>query len=352
MSSYSMTYQRSAMHRLVLSTALLCLFLMRASSGQARELRSEYVVFAGKDKAGKVVFAVNTAWMGSRERARRKAYMYVQGKGWVRLKGNGVVNKVLGQEVVGDGSTEHFKFGKDEKHVLTVKSDVNGLFLRVNELNSMFAEGKQGRGIEATCGTASLYFNGRLIKGQAYRLYRNIVGVKRDKIIAETFQGARIENLYMNIPRLGTFHLYRHNNELFANYDGHRGCLLRTDSLRGRVDQFEFNATRWQKMGLYNLPFEWQGSFVLDGEEVLFKVTSKDLKNYQNVFLSGQRMGLAEGFIHLNGETHTMYGLSEVTHFMEGEKMIKEDEKANEPPAPINGNSWRAAVHGPVGGGR
>lgn len=317
------------------STVLFCLLMLSRGFAAPGGHRDEYL-FAGQDKGSKVLAYIEIERMNAKPDAgvRQRVHVYTDREGWVRVRD--VFARPTLTAIGGSNATG--VFGSLPGHLrVHAPAHAMSLDLQTEQVSQRSKDyvlaGGQGR----------LEWRGRKFEGAS--VVRSVpIG---DEGLVEGLLGAPLrssrECLRMGLAQGGSLLLYRQSHPGSGGMEDHLGGMLVMDSLAGMVDRLELKATAWKRIGLYKLPFAWQGSFYLDGQRMFFRVSTERLDNQGNLLLMGGRMSVARGFLKIDGRSIALTGLAEVNHFVRGRKAILQDENIPvAPPAPT-GMSWETA---------
>jgi hypothetical protein len=317
------------------STVLFCLLMLSRGFAAPGGHRDEYL-FTGQDRGGKVLAYVEIERMNAKPDAgvRQRVHVFTEREGWVRLRD---VFATPQKTAIG-GSNATGVFGTLPGH-LRVHAPAHAMSLDLQTAQVS----QRGKDYLLAGGQGRLEWRGRKYEGAS--VVRSIP--MGDEGLLQEVLGAPVrssrECLRMGLASGGSLLLYRQSAPSASGMEEKLGGMLVMDSLAGMVERLEIKATAWKRIGLYKLPFAWQGSFWVDGQRLVFRVSTERLDNQGNLLLMGSRMGVARGFLKLDSRSIAITGLAEVTHIVRGRKAILEDEKIPvTPPAPA-GMSWETA---------
>lgn len=317
------------------STVLFCLLMLSRGFAAPGGHRDEYL-FTGSDRGGKVLAYVEIERMNAKPDAgvRQRVHVFTEREGWVRVR-----NAFAAPQMTNiGGSNATGVFGTLPGN-LRVHAPAHALSL---DLQTQQVS-QRGRDYVLAGGQGRLEWRGRKFEGASVVRSMPLT----DEGLLTDFLGAPVhssrECLRLGLAQGGSLLLYRQSHPSTSGIEEKLGGMLVSDTLTGMVDRLELKATAWKRIGLYKLPFAWQGSFYVDGQRLVFRVSTERLDNAGNLLLMGSRMGVAKGFLKLDGRSIAISGLAEVSHVVRGRKAILEDEKVPViPPAPT-GMSWETA---------
>ena len=317
------------------STALFCL-LMLSKGFAAGPARTEQYVFMGQSQGGKVVLRVDLkhAQPSKGSHAQPKIQLFTERDGWVRLKSQ---SPFAHAKRVGGPAESRLEGGFPS--ALTFNSPDDGLSFKWEAERI----GVKKQGYLLADGHGSIQWKGKEIPGMV--LAR--IAPTADAGLVEKAMGSEPgywrESISMAILPGGTLHLYRQSEINAKCPETFTGGYFFTDSLSGPVENLEMAATAWHNIGLYKLPFAWQGNFIVQGKRVVFRINSERLRNHGNLLLKGRRDGYSKGFIKVDGLSYPAFGMSELTHFMKSQAKVREFEVKNKPKPVQQGMTWETA---------
>lgn len=133
---------------------------------------SDYFSFVGRDKDGAIYFGFdnNRGQDGAAHQAEHFLSFYVDGQGWVELKGNGAYPNPK-QELKGIPDSAHFSFEGGAESGLSVKSAANDLTLRMGGFPRTLLRQSKGRESWYGAAPATLTWKGRTLEGRAIYEY-------------------------------------------------------------------------------------------------------------------------------------------------------------------------------------
>jgi hypothetical protein len=318
------------------STVLFCLLMLSRGFAAPGGLRDEYL-FAGQDRGGKVLAYVEIERSkGKLDKGdRQRVHIFTERDGWIRLR-----NAFAAPQITSIGSSNVTGVFGSLTEQVRVLAPAHAMSL---ELQTEQVSQQRGSAYLLAGGRGRLEWRGRKFEGAS--LLRS-VPILDENLVCDVL-GAPLhssrECLRLGLAGGGSLLLYRQSAPRSDGSEERLGGMLVTDSLSGMVDRIEFKATAWKRIGLYKLPFAWQGSFWLEGQRIYFRVSTERLDNHANLLLMGSRMSVAKGFLKINGRSIALAGLAEVTHIVRGRKAILEDEKVPVTQPIMPGMDWETA---------
>jgi hypothetical protein len=308
-----------------------------------------FVVFAGQDAKGRVIFAMeSTRSTGDRwdwTQAAQAAWLYDECSGWVRLKDRyGKPFEDNSGKRIGGDFVAQYNNGFQQR--MTMHSDMNRIHLAMRaDKVALQTKSREGQLMIAN-GDATFTWRERRIPGKVY--FRNAIhqGQGATDIYVQNSKGMHREALYMAIGKQGFLSLQRTNEKCYAPIGGALSLSLMLDTLSGVATEVQLEATAWSRMGLYEQPTEWQGTFVIDGRAAMFKISTFDQQTTESLLFAGARLAHAQGFLSFDGVSYPIYGIAEVEGRWQGKKEIQEAEWRARPTQEMTpGSTWEAIVH-------
>jgi hypothetical protein len=335
--------------RLWLSTLLAMWISVGMVHAAGKSCQGGFVVFAGQDAKGKVIFAMeNTHSQGDAldwTLASSCAWLFDENLGWVKLKDRfGKPEAGQSGQMIGGGWNYQVTTGFQPK--MNIRSDANNIVLNLKaDRVTLQNKSRDGQLVLAN-GEGTLMWKGRKLQGRAFVRHELTMGLGATNIYFQQLKGVRREALYLNVGNKGFLNVYRTDSKVFAPLSGEVGLSVALDTLIGHTTDLQLEATAWARMGFYEFPTEWQGHFSIDGVEAMFKVSTFEAETTENYLFAGQRLAWARGFMSFDGNTYPIYGISEVVGSLEGRKEIEEAEwRARPAQEPTPGSSWEAIAH-------
>ncbi len=308
-----------------------------------------FIVFAGQDAKGSVVFAMETTQsQGNRwdwTQATQAVWLYDEKVGWVKLKDRygRPFEDNFGRRIGGEFQSQ-FSNGVQPRMIL--HSDANRIHLAMKADHvALQAKAHEGQLIIAN-GEGVFTWKERRIVGKVYM--RNVLhqGKGAADIYFQNNRGMHREALYLAVGKQGFMSFVRTNEKSYAPIGGQLSLTLMLDSLTGAATDINVEATGWSRMGLYEFPTEWQGTFALDGRAAMFKLLTFEYQTTEYLLFAGTRMASARGFLSFDGESYPIYGMAEVEGRWQGKKEIQEEEWLARPVQEMTpGSSWEAIAH-------
>jgi hypothetical protein len=308
------------------------------------------IVFTGQDAKGSIVFAMeSTQSQGDRwdwTQASQAAWLFDEQQGWVKLKDRfgEPFKDNFGRRIGGGDWQSQFTNGFQPR--MTLHSDANRILLAVKaDRVVMQARGNAGQ-IMIANGEATFTWKERRIVGKIY--LRNVLqqGQGASDIYVQNTRGMHREALYVAVGKQGFLSLVRTNEKSYAPLGGELSMSLQLDTLAGLATEVSMEATGYSRMGLYEYPTEWQGTFNIDGRAGMFKLLTFDYQTTEFLFFAGTRVAWARGFLNFDGESYPIYGMAEVEGRLQGKKQIQEAEWRARPTEEMTpGSSWEAIAH-------
>ncbi len=320
--------------KLCLSTLVLVWASTLMASPPARSCHNGYLIFVGQDATGKVAFAMeNTRSKGDGldwTQTAQVAWMYDENRGWVDLKGRyGKAFKGAGQRKIG-GEWQH-RMANNFQANQTIRSDENGIHLKVKANKILYkTKSRDGQMVTAT-GKGEMVWNGRRIKGTVFLRDDIFLGSSASSMYFKHVKGVRSEAIHLNVPKHGFVSVFRTDHKMKVPIGGSQGISIQMDSISGHTDEMKLEATAYRRLGFYEYPTAWQGSFSIEGKEAMFKVVARDAVTAENILLAGTRLSWLRGFISFDGHTYPVCGFAEVSAILEGKKQIQEAEWRSRP---------------------
>ena len=150
----------------------------------------------------------------------------------------------------------------------------------------------------------------------------------------------------MGVGKNGFLSMVRSNEKAYEPIGGSLALTLMLDTLAGSATEIAVEATGWRRLGLYEFPTEWQGTFTLDGRAAMFKLSTFEYQTTEYLLFAGTRVASARGFLSFDGESYPIYGMAEVEGRLQGKKEIQEAEWRARPQQDMTpGSSWEAIAH-------
>jgi hypothetical protein len=307
-----------------------------------------FIVFAGQDAKGKVAFVMeNTQSKGDHwdwTQASQAAWLYDEKSGWVKLKNRyGKPFQQGGEKRIGGEWQYQFSAGYQPK--MNIRSDENGIHLSLKaDQVALKAKNRSAQMVIAN-GDGALTWKGRKINGKVYLRDDLHLGQGSADLYFANAKGSRREAVYVGVGNRGMMSLVRTNGKDYAPLAGELGVTLLLDTLSALAEDLQVEATAWKRLGLYEYPTEWQGTFSIEGRQAMFKLVSFDYQTTEYLLLAGTRISGARGFLCFDGETHELFGVTEVEGRLEGRKEIEEAQWRAKPVQEITpGSTWEATV--------
>lgn len=314
-------------------TVLFCLLMLSQGFAASATQHDEYV-FTGQDKTGKVLVYVEIdRKQGSND--QQQVYIFTEREGWTRIRN---AFQEASKPSIGAPNNNGGVFGKLPGK-LRLNAPGHSLFLEFETQRI----GKRHQGYIIAGGSGKLEWQGRKLEGVSILRSEPLPDAKPIEAVMGAEPISSRESLRLGLLPSGTLHIYRQSSKAANLYEPELGGMLSTDSLSGMIEKVEFKATAWKRIGLYKMPFAWQGSFWVEGKRVLFRISGERLENVGNLLLKGRRLAMARGFVKIDGKSHPAFGLAEVEHFARGQKSILKDEQQVEITPPPPAMTWETA---------
>lgn len=332
-----------------LSTLALLWIAAGGAFAAGKSCHRGFVVFAGEDQRGKVVFAMETTrsqgnWWDWTQ-ASQAVWLYEEAVGWAKLK------KPYGHAFRGSderriGGEWECQLFQGYQPKMAIHSSENGIHLNL-QADQVAVKGKSRDGqIVVANGTGLMTWKSRRLKGRVFMRDAVHMGQSASDLYLKAAKGSRLESAYVSVGNRGMMSLLRTNDPAFANLSNGKGLVLQLDTLNGLVEDLQMEATAYKRLGLFEYPTEWQGTFSVDGRQGMFKLSTFDTQTTEYLLIGGNRLGWAKGFLCFDGESHAVFGLTEVRGSFQGRKEIEEDESKSRPVQETQpGTSWDALLH-------
>ncbi|MBK9453551.1 MAG: hypothetical protein IPN95_30025 [Bacteroidetes bacterium] len=306
-----------------------------------------FIVFAGQDAKGKVVFVMeNTQSRGDKwdwTQASQAAWLYDENSGWVKLKNpyGKPFQKNSGKRIGGEWQ---YQFAAGYQPKMSVHSDENDLHLSV--LADQVALKSKSRNAQMVIanGAGSLTWKDRKLTGKVYMRDDLHLGMGSSDLYFANAKGSHREAFHVGVGESGIMSMVRTNAKDFVPLAGEMNLSLLLDSVSALAENLQVEATAWKRLGFYEFPTEWQGTFSIEGRQAMFKLISQDFQTTEYLLLAGTRIAGARGFLCFDGETYPLFGVTEVEGRLEGRKQIEEAQWRTRPAAITPGKTWEATV--------
>lgn len=344
-----MKIQKLTKFCLVLSTWAMLWIAGGSLHAAGKSCQRGMIVFVGSDAHGSVVFAMeSTQSQGDRwewTQAAQAAWLYDEKTGWVKLKdrfGKPFADNA-GRRFGGDWSSQ---FNNGFQPRMTLHSDVNRILLAMRA-DKVALQNRSSKGqIMIANGDATFTWKERRIVGKVYM--RNVVhqGQGSADIYFQNNKGMFREALYVGIAKQGFLSMQRTNEKSYALVGGTLGLTLMLDTISGAATDIQVEATSWERIGLYEFPTEWQGTFQIDGRAGMFKLSTFEFQTTEFLVFAGARVASARGFLSFDGESYPIFGMAEVEGRWQGKKEIQAAEQSSKPVQDMTpGSTWEAIAH-------
>lgn len=335
--------------RLVLSTCC-CMWIGAGGLWAAgKSCQKGFLVFAGQDAKGSIVFAMETTTsQGDRwdwTQAAQAAWLYDEKVGWVKLKDRygKPFEDNFGRRIGGDWQSQ---FANGMQPRMTLHSDANRIHLAIKADHvALQAKAHEGQLMIAN-GEGTFTWKERRMVGKVYVRNTLLQGKGASDIYFQNNRGMRREALYLAVGKQGFLSMVRTNEKCYAPIAGQMSLTLLLDTLSGSATEVTMEATQYSRMGLYEFPTEWQGTFIIEGRAAMFKLSTFESQTTEYLFFAGTRLASAKGFLMFDGESYPIYGIAEVEGRWQGKKEIQAAEIAARPPQEMTpGSTWEAIAH-------
>jgi hypothetical protein len=299
----------------------LAISLFGESSAEARlSYYSDYFSFVGWDEKGWVTFALDTnrGQDGEEFQAEHFAVLYVEGSGWVQLKGNGNSPNTK-KTLTGLPDSEYFHFSGNPAAGLLIESQPNDLSLRVRPIITRLNRQRRDDRYRMGSTSASMMWKGRTLKGRVIhefislenwnRLTRTYVGYWKD------FHGLYLMTHDAETGRFGDFYLHRHRNKESGTLTGMVGGFAVIDGENLRLENIRVEVTgNSMALGIYRWPRSWKGYWQQNNSSgtLDFELELVERKTFSNWVIGGFAMGIVRGFVLYRHRRLAVYGLAEI----------------------------------------
>lgn len=344
-----MKISRIACRLLVLSTALCLWISPLAGHAAGKSCQRGLIVFAGRDARGAVAFALEQTYAQGDKwdwtQVPQSAWLYDEAEGWVRLKdryGEAFEGNTGARRIGGDW-TWGPNVGFQSR--MSLHSDMNRIHLSL-KADRVALQRKDAAGqLVIANGEATFTWNQRRITGRVYVRHAVTQGQGAMDIDLQNNKGMRREGMYVAVGGRGFMSVMRSNERSMTPMAGEQAVSLELDSTLGMSSDLHLEALRYSRLGMYEYPTEWQGSFSIDGREAMFKVSTFAQQTTEYLLFAGARLAWAKGYLNFDGQSYPIYGIAEVEGRWQGKKEIQESEWRNSPADPETpGRSWEQVV--------
>lgn len=278
---------------------------------------SDFVVFAGADEAGKVLFAfdANRGAEGDSAQAEHFQRLWIEGEGWSTLPGEG---DVAVEEMWSLPCSDFWKLTGSAAAGLELSCEEAKLTLEVAPLEDRTWRELDGDIFATGAATATLTLNERAIRGHVLHEYcylssRNPLAKTYTDLFGDGFHG--VYAIVGEGENLRPFKYHRTGGTL-------RGLLKRSDgfapanSAEGwqRLPVNTFEASDWDLAGFFSWPGRYQVEWSEgEGETAArrsFDVRLRKREVVANYVIAGLAVNVLEGTIDLSGTPEPMFGLA------------------------------------------
>jgi hypothetical protein len=332
------------------------------ANGKARTAQIGQLCFVGQDAQGPVVFAVEV-WHSTGDKLgwtqkKQGAWLFAEGQGWIRLS---KIDQMKCLGLLDDGSAMgHVVPDKQRKLIggnwLSESEEERTASIKVvDERNDirLAAWGSQGQLIkryangqlETKNADATFIWKGRRLSGKVHLRKQIHVGTVTSGMFLEECGGARLESLQLAIGKTGFMEMQRTDEKRQTAFLGKVSLQMQLDSVGGLAEDVYIESISYKRMGLYDYPYQWQGSFSLAGKEALFKVETRELLHTDFLGFGGRRLAFAKGYLMYDGRATELTGLAEVEAAWRGKKsFIKADKHDNPGKRPAPGLDFQVII--------
>jgi hypothetical protein len=278
---------------------------------------SDFIVFAGADETGKVLFAfdANRGSEGESAQAEHFQRLWVEGQGWSTLPGEGDLEV---EEMWSLPSSDAWKLSGSAAEGLGYRCEQAKLTLEVEPLEDRTWRELDGDIFATGTAAATLTLDERVVRGHVHHEYcylstRNPLAKTYTDLFGDGFHG--VYALVGEGENLRPFKYHRTGGTL-------RGLLKRSDGFGPasgdpgwqRLPDTGFDATDWDLAGF----FSWPGRYEVDwtegeGDAAVkrsFDVRLRQREVVANYVIAGLAVNVLEGTVNLNGTPEPLFGMA------------------------------------------
>lgn len=278
---------------------------------------SDFVVFAGADETGKVLFAfdANRGAKGEAAQAEHFQRLWVEGDGWSTLPGEGEVNA---EEMWSLPCSDAWELTGSAASGLGFSCEQAQLDLAVEPLEDRTWRELDGDIFATGTAAATLTLGERVIAGHVHHEYcylstRNPLAKTYTDLFGDGFHG--VYAIVGEGENLRPFKYHRTGGTL-------RGLLKRSDGFAPatnaegwqRLPDNKFEASDWDLAGF----FSWPGRYAVEWSEGegdaavqrSFDVRLRKREVVANYVIAGLAVNVLEGTVDLNGTPEPMFGMA------------------------------------------
>lgn len=271
---------------------------------------SDYISFVGSDDQGHVAFALdsNRGRDGDDYQAEHFVVMHDEGRGWIRVQGNGdYENK--GQALAAIPDSGDFHFSGTPVTGLTVTSPTNDLKLIIDPIPERTTQGDTDSIFSMGSAPAMLQWRDRKIEGRL--IYELLAMANFNRLSGITLGSGfgSFQGLYLRAGENDDFYIHHRRggdeDELLA-FGVTGGETLHPVNIEFEITDHAFAP------GFYRWPTAWTVHWDAEKGPATLSVRLHDLDLISTWILGGFAMGVVEGTLDYDGRTVPVYGLGEL----------------------------------------
>ncbi len=277
---------------------------------------SDYFSFHGEGETGKVYFAIDNNRYKKKETVKASNFLYFNIDGdWIKLKGHeNYKNKDVDLEQCVDSKDFAYVYEKDKlRSIVSTTNDLRIDFEKELEHTADYGVDEILFDMYAT--NATLTYKGRRFKGN---VISERLRVKEDlktfgNIVNVVFKGFKYDGFYLNAPDFGDLYIHLISPEETINIctDNVYNLNTKTGAKDIALAMADYTVTKSKRVGFKKLPLDIE----IDLGESKLRLTTSHFKKYRNLLFFAFGMGVVQGELVYEGETYTVYGLSELFEF-------------------------------------
>ena len=274
---------------------------------------TDHIAFIGEDHQGHVVLALSTSRGrdGKTYQAEHFVQMHDEQQGWIKVKGNGQYDNVT-EKLMSIPDSQDFQYQGTAKNGLTVVSPTNHFTLRIKPISERIFKKTDGGHFWIGSAPGIMKWQNRDLKGRVF--YESILLLNFNRLthlywdLLAEFQG-----FYMSVDGVGDLYLHSQAGELMPPLIGGVNGFLAIQEETEYFQDLQLNAVDFsQGFGFYWWPNTWEAGWSSTHGSGKVQIQRSQPNNIVNWFLGGFSMGIIQGEVTYNGQSHNVYGVVEL----------------------------------------